>query len=51
MFNDSITGNFVIKKHMDFVFLLFRVKKEASSQADTFSKFLDNLSSILLPDT
>ncbi len=36
MFNDSVTGNFLIEKHIDFVFLVFRVKKEASSQADTF---------------
>ncbi len=36
MFNDSVTGNFLIENHIDFVFLEFRVKKEASSQADTF---------------
>ncbi len=41
MFNDSVYGNFLIEKHKNFVFLVFRVKKEASSQADTFSKFLD----------
>ncbi len=54
MFNDSVTGNVLIEKHIDFVFLECRVKKEASSQADTFSKFLDNFSSIstqFLPDT
>ncbi len=53
MFNDSVTDNFLIEKHMDFVFLVFRIKKEASSQA-TFSKFLDDFSSIstqFLPDT
>ncbi len=41
-----VTGNSLIEKHMYFFFLVIKVKKEASSQADTFSRILVNFSSI-----
>jgi len=44
MFKDSASYLF-IEKHIDFVFLVFKFKQEASSQAGTFSRFLVHFSS------
>ncbi len=47
MFNDSVTGNSLIEKHMDFVFLVFKVKKKHQAKLTLFLGFL--LTSLQFP--